>query len=147
MNSQPLRQQDSHMHAGLSRWGGVRKTWMWGWACLAGLVISSYASEKPTAAPRTHADRPPNIVLILVDDLGWADVGCYGSRYHETPHIDALCRQGMKFTQGYAACAVCSPTRASILTGRYPARIGVTDWIHYGRLEHEAEAQGKPLEG
>jgi len=71
----------------------------------------------------------PNIIFILVDDLGWADVGCYGSHYYETPNIDRLASQGMKFTNGYAACAVCSPTRAAVLTGRYPARIGITDWI------------------
>ncbi len=72
-----------------------------------------------------------NVVFILVDDLGWADVGCYGSTYHQTPNIDALARNGMKFTDAYAACAVCSPTRASVMTGRYPARIGVTDWIRF----------------
>jgi len=71
------------------------------------------------------------VVLVLVDDMGWTDVGCYGSKYYETPNIDRLCREGMKFTQGYAACAVCSPTRASVMTGRYPARVGVTDWIHF----------------
>ena len=79
------------------------------------------------------ASNRPNIVLILVDDLGWADVGCYcaeyGNTYYETPNIDRLCNEGMKFTQGYAACAVCSPTRAATLTGRNPARIGITDWI------------------
>lgn len=71
----------------------------------------------------------PNIVLILVDDLGWTDFTCYGSRYYETPNIDRLCAQGVKFTNGYAACAVCSPTRAAVMTGRYPARVGITDWI------------------
>ncbi len=73
----------------------------------------------------------PNIVLILVDDLGWRDTGCYGNRYYETPNIDRLAGQGMKFTDGYAACAVCSPTRAAVMTGRYPARTGVTDWIRF----------------
>ena len=73
----------------------------------------------------------PNIVLILIDGLGWADVGCYASEYYETPNIDMLARQGIKFTDGYAASAVCSPTRAAVLTGRYPVRVGVTDWIHY----------------
>jgi len=74
-------------------------------------------------------ERKPNIVVILVDDLGWADTACYGSRYYETPNIDRLASEGMRFTNGNAACAVCSPTRASLLTGRYPARVGVTDWI------------------
>lgn len=73
--------------------------------------------------------RPRNIVFFLVDDLGWADVGCYGSTFHETPHIDALAESGMRFTNGYAAASICSPTRASILTGRHPVRLGITDWI------------------
>ena len=71
----------------------------------------------------------PNIILILIDDLGWRDLGCYGSTFYETPNLDRLCSQGMQFTNAYAACPVCSPTRASLLTGRYPARVGVTDWI------------------
>jgi arylsulfatase A len=75
--------------------------------------------------------KKPNIIIINVDDLGWTDLACFGSKYYETPNIDALCARGMKFTQAYAACAVCSPTRAAIMTGRYPARIGVTDWIHF----------------
>ena len=70
-----------------------------------------------------------NFVFILVDDLGWMDTGCYGSRFYETPNIDRLAAQGILFTDGYAACAVCSPTRAAVMTGRYPARLGVTDWI------------------
>jgi arylsulfatase A len=78
-----------------------------------------------------HAADPskPNIVFFLVDDLGWSDVGCYGSKFHETPHIDQLAREGVKFTNAYAACHVCSPTRASILTGKYPARLKLTDWL------------------
>ncbi|MBN2451961.1 MAG: sulfatase [Lentisphaeria bacterium] len=72
---------------------------------------------------------PPNIVFILIDDLGWRDVGCYGSRFYETPNIDRLARLGMRFTDGYAACTVCSPTRAGIMTGKYPARLHLTDWI------------------
>jgi arylsulfatase A len=71
----------------------------------------------------------PNIVFILIDDLGWAAVGCFGSKYHQTPNIDKLAAQGMRFTDAYAACAVCSPTRASIMTGKYPARLHLTDWI------------------
>ena len=71
----------------------------------------------------------PNFILINVDDLGWTDLGCFGSKFYETPHIDGLAGDGMRFTDAYAACAVCSPTRAAIMTGRYPARLGVTDWI------------------
>ena len=73
--------------------------------------------------------RKPNIVFILIDDLGWRDVSCYGSTFYETPNIDGLASQGMKFTDAYAACPVCSPTRASIMTGKYPARLHLTDWI------------------
>ena len=71
----------------------------------------------------------PNIVLILVDDLGWMDLSCQGSDYFRTPNIDRLASQGMRFTDAYAACAVCSPTRAAVMTGRWPGRVGVTDWI------------------
>jgi len=78
----------------------------------------------------------PNIIFILIDDMGWRDLGCYGSSFYETPHIDALAAQGVRFTNAYAACPVCSPTRASILTGRYPARLGVTDWIDWGGTTH-----------
>jgi arylsulfatase A-like enzyme len=76
------------------------------------------------------SQKKPNFVLILVDDLGWMDTGCYGSKFYDTPNIDRLAAEGMRFTDGYAACAVCSPTRAAVMTGRYPARLGVTDWIH-----------------
>ncbi len=71
----------------------------------------------------------PNIVFILIDDLGWTDLSCYGSTFYETPNIDKLFREGMHFTNAYAACPVCSPTRASILTGKYPANIGLTNFI------------------
>ena len=74
------------------------------------------------SAAAAASKRKPNVVLILVDDLGWTDVGCFGSKYYETPNIDRLAAGGMKFTNGYAACAVCSPTRAAVMTGRYPAR-------------------------
>ena len=75
------------------------------------------------------ADKP-NFVFFLVDDLGWTDLGCYGSTFYETPNVDGLAGTGMRFTSAYAACPVCSPTRASILTGKYPARTGVTDYIN-----------------
>lgn len=78
----------------------------------------------------------PNIVFILADDLGARDLGCYGNPNIATPNLDRLAREGALFTNAYAACPVCSPTRASILTGRYPARTGVTDWIP-GRAPHE----------
>ena len=79
-------------------------------------------------ATAAFADRP-NFVFILADDLGWRDLGVYGSQYHETPHLDRLAAEGARFTDAYAAGNSCSPTRASILTGRYPARTHLTDWI------------------
>jgi len=80
-------------------------------------------------AAESARKRPLNFIIVLVDDLGWTDVACFGSRYYETPNLDRLASQGMRFTNAYAACAVCSPTRAAVMTGRYPARLGVTDWI------------------
>jgi arylsulfatase A len=73
--------------------------------------------------------KQPNIVFILVDDLGIHQLGCYGSSFYETPSIDKLARDGMKFNSAYAASTVCSPTRASIMTGKYPARLHLTDYI------------------
>lgn len=81
----------------------------------------------PTSADA--ADRP-NFVFFLVDDLGWTDLGCFGSSFYETPNVDRLAATGMRFTNAYAACPVCSPTRASILTGKYPVRVGITDYIN-----------------
>ncbi len=94
-------------------------TWL---ICLATLLCLSSLSP-------ALAKGRPNFVFFLVDDLGWADIGCFGSTFYETPNIDALCASGMKFTNGYAACPVCSPTRASIMTGRHPVRVDITDWI------------------
>jgi arylsulfatase A-like enzyme len=70
-----------------------------------------------------------NVVLILADDFGWKDLACYGSDFYQSPNIDKLARDGMRFTQSYSACTVCSPTRAAIMTGKYPARLHITDWI------------------
>jgi arylsulfatase A-like enzyme len=75
------------------------------------------------------AEPPLNYLVVLADDLGAADLGCMGSKFYETPHLDRLAADGMKFTAAYAACTVCSPTRAALLTGQYPARLHVTDWI------------------
>lgn len=80
-----------------------------------------------------RADAPaierPNVLFILADDLGWTDLSCYGSTFYETPHIDRLAARGMRFTQAYTAGAVCSPTRSSLMTGKYPVRTGITDYI------------------
>jgi arylsulfatase A-like enzyme len=71
----------------------------------------------------------PNVIFFLIDDWGWTDLACMGSKLYETPNLDKLASQGMKFTQAYSACTVCSPTRAAVMTGKYPARLHVTDWI------------------
>ena len=75
-----------------------------------------------------------NVLLIHVDDLGWADIGVLGSNFYETPFIDRLAAEGMLFRQSYAAAAICSPSRAALMTGKYPARMGITDWI-YARFQ------------
>jgi len=93
----------------------------------------------------------PNIVFILSDDLGYMDIGANNpSTFYETPNIDTLAKTGMRFTQGYAACCVCSPTRGSIMTGKYPTRFGVTNWIpggkHSGKLLPAPNANHLPLQ-
>jgi len=85
---------------------------------------------------RLAATARPNILFVLADDLGWSDLSCYGSTYHETPNLDRLAESGMRFTCAYTAGAVCSPTRASIMTGQYPARVGITDYIPGLKVEN-----------
>ncbi len=89
----------------------------------------------------------PNFLFFLVDDLGWTDIGAFGSSFYETPNVDALAKSGMKLTNGYAACPVCSPTRASIMTGKYPARMKTTDWFGAPQPETAAKhwTKNKPL--
>ncbi len=92
--------------------------------------------------------QPQNIVLFLIDDLGWMDLGCQGSTYYQTPNIDKLAAEGVRFTDAYAACAVCSPTRASILTGKYPARLLLTDWLPSGRWKPSSKMiEGRKIRG
>ena len=89
----------------------------------------------------------PNIIFILADDLGWRDLSAEGSSLYESPNIDRIANEGMRFTQGYAACQVCSPSRASILTGKVPPRHGITDWIGAasGEAWRERERHNKLL--
>ncbi|MEK6247284.1 MAG: sulfatase-like hydrolase/transferase, partial [Planctomycetales bacterium] len=100
-----------------------------GLVCSALLLIAGLPASISMAAGDETGQTPPNFIVVLVDDLGWTDLGCYGSKYYETPFIDQLAEEGMRLTNAYAACAVCSPTRAALLTGRYPARHGITDWM------------------
>jgi len=85
--------------------------------------------------------KKPNILFILIDDLGWKDLGCYGSDFYETPNLDRLAASGIQFSDAYAACPVCSPTRASVMTGKYPARVGITDWIDWAGAIHPARGR------
>jgi len=97
---------------------------------LKAAAATGLAAALPAAGPSANAaTQKPNFLFILADDLGWSDLGCYGNTYHETPNIDRLASQGMRFTDAYAACPVCSPTRASLMSGQYPARVGITDFI------------------
>jgi arylsulfatase A len=84
------------------------------------------------------AQSGPNIVFILADDLGWKDLACYGNPFNETPNLDKLAKSGIMFTQAYAACPVCSPTRASIMTGKYPARLQLTNFIAGNRTDPQS---------
>jgi len=98
-------------------------------AVAAFLLVAAPASPAQQSAPSGKRVERPNFVFLLVDDLGWSDIACFGNTFHETPNIDRLAAEGMRFTNAYAACAVCSPTRASIQTGKYPIRLGITDYI------------------
>ncbi|TWU28653.1 sulfatase [Bythopirellula polymerisocia] len=105
-------------------------SWLWvGCAFVANLTDSVTAQE-------VSRNERPNVLFILADDLGWRDLGNEGSSLYETPNIDRIASEGMKFTRGYSTCQVCSPSRASVMTGKYPARLDITDWI--GALEGEA---------
>jgi arylsulfatase A len=106
-------------------------------ALVAGLGLASRAVQASNPDPR------PNFVFILIDDMGWRDLGCYGSTFYETPHIDKLAAEGMRFTSAYAAAPVCSPTRASILTGKYPARLQLTDFLT-GRADRPSQKLLRP---
>ncbi len=94
-----------------------------------GLAVGNSALNSAQGFAATPGERL-NFVFILIDDLGWTDVGCYGSTFYETPNIDRLAAEGMRFTQAYAACPVCSPTRASIMAGKYPPTLNLTNFIY-----------------
>ncbi len=121
----------------------TRKNIVW-----ASVLIAVFMAG--TSALAVGTDRPrPNVIFIIADDLGWADLGCYGSPFHETPHLDRLAAGGVRFTQAYAACPVCSPTRAAAMTGLYPARLHLTDYIggtRRGKLIPAAYLDHLPLE-
>lgn len=96
------------------------------------LLAAAARSQGPSDQSNTAGAPAPkkwNVIFFLADDLGWSDLGYEGSSFYETPNIDSFSRMGVRFSQAYAACHVCSPSRASILTGQYPARLGLTDWL------------------
>jgi arylsulfatase A len=105
------------------------------------LTGAAIATLLPWRLPTARAGAPgdqqrPNIIFILGDDLGWAELGCYGNTFNETPRLDRLAREGLRFTQAYAAAPVCSPYRASLMTGQYPVRTGITDYLRPNDPKH-----------
>ncbi|MHC4736738.1 MAG: sulfatase, partial [Planctomycetota bacterium] len=95
---------------------------------MAGFGSAAMVAPKLLFAAK-RSGRQPNFVFFLIDDMGFKDIGCNGSTFYETPNIDKLAKDGMRFTDAYAACPVCSPTRASIMTGKYPVRLNLTDYL------------------
>lgn len=96
---------------------------------LFGILVLACTAPLRAAEPERSGDsrrQKPNVIFILADDLGWRDLACFGSTFHETPNLDRLATRGVRLTNAYAASPLCSPTRSSILTGQYPARIGIT---------------------
>ncbi len=105
------------------------------------LLVWALVSPAGYAGAPQKPSRPPNIVLILMDDLGWADLGCQGSTFYETPNLDRLAKRGLRFTNAYTAAPVCSPTRASIMTGKHPARLRVTNFLVGNRWPKDSPLQ------
>ena len=121
-----------------------------GFAALAILLLAACGPASDTA-PEVTPNPPWNVVLLLADDLAWNQVGYHGATYYETPNIDAIAAAGMQFSNAYSANPVCSPTRASLMTGKNPARLQITDYIPgspypYARLLRPAEVPGLPLD-
>lgn len=104
-----------------------------------GFLQAAGAGLADSAMGAGRAQARPNVIVILVDDWGWNNLGCYGSKFYETPNIDAMAARGIRFTDGYAAHPVCSPTRAAIMTGKNPCRkeVNITDWIPGLQSKHE----------
>ncbi len=100
-----------------------------GYRIASGHHVHNAPRPVPASPSIASAGEKLNVIVVLVDDLGGTDLGCYGSRFYQTPNIDRLAKQSLRFTHAYSACTVCSPTRAALLTGKYPARLHITDWI------------------
>ena len=124
----------------------AKTTSIWLFSLLLLLLLSA---DSAVRADQRDAPQKPSIVFILADDMGWSAVKCFGSDLHQTPNIDRLAAAGMKFTDAYAAAHICSPTRASIMTGKYPARLHLTDYIAgngRGKLRPPKWTKQLPLE-
>lgn len=93
------------------------------------LLISACSVPMILGAQNVQPQSKPNVIFVMIDDYGWADMGYNGSKFYETPNLDRLASESMQFTDGYAAASISSPTRVSLMTGKYPARTGITDWI------------------
>ncbi len=121
-----------------SAWIAIIGIWLF-------LLVVGIQCRNPISSPK-H-----NVLLILVDDLGWNDLGCYGSSFHETPRLDAFAQESFMFTNAYSASPVCSPTRAAIMTGKNPVSVNITDWIkgrnpRNQRLKNIQDLDQLPLE-
>ncbi|CAN5914252.1 hypothetical protein BH23PLA1_BH23PLA1_43940 [soil metagenome] len=114
-------------------------------AMLMALLIMAPASS--SADDEAKAPRRPNVVFILADDLGWTDMGCYGSKYYQTPNIDRLAAQGMRFTDGYTCGPNCQPTRAALLSGQYGPRTGIYTVGSRDRFDWRSQALEPPENG
>lgn len=97
---------------------------------MLGLVLAPSLLAETFGSRKDVGDRKPNFIVILADDLGYGDLGCYGSRRIRTPHLDSMAEEGMRFTDFYATSPICTPTRASLMTGRYPSRLGLGKPLH-----------------
>lgn len=107
------------------------------------ILFLVFSCSLPVSLFAAEASVPPNVILIVADDLGWRDLGCMGSEFYESPRIDGLAKSGMTFTNAYATCPVCSPSRASLMTGKYPARLGLT--AHIGAPQPHQWKRDTPL--
>ena len=120
----------------MARLNGYRwRNWTW--------IVVLLTSSSGVASSSSAAAERPNIVLVLADDLGWSDLACYGADLHETPELDRLASEGLRFTRAYAAAPVCTPTRAAILTGKHPARLHMTIWSE-GALQYPTQRKLLP---
>jgi len=120
----------------------LKEVLRWSLSTLAPVFIWVLVAEPSAFAQKSQQ---PNVIVFIVDDMGYSDVGCFGSDYYETPHIDQLASRGMRFTNAYASSALCSPTRASLLTGKNPARLHITHAIPIKGYLRIANGKGTPL--